>query len=79
VVIDVTRNMVYNTYMIDIKKDIKKYRLRLDLTQNAFAKLLKVKNTSISSYESGLYNPSYKTLLKLKKLIKDKFNEDLEI
>lgn len=69
----VNRKLIHYTNMVNIKK----YRLKLKLSQNAFAKLLNLSTTSIRSYELGLYNPSYSTLLRLKKLVKEKINEDI--
>ena len=59
--------------------DIKKYRNKMQLSQLGLAKLLNMSPTSIQYYEKHKYNPSYNTILKLKKIIKEQLNEDLNI
>ncbi|MCX7747318.1 MAG: helix-turn-helix domain-containing protein [Clostridia bacterium] len=47
------------------KEIIKKLRVEKDLTQDELAKVLNVKRSTVSGYESGRNEPSYEILQKL--------------
>lgn len=56
-------------------KEIKRLRAHLKLSQAAFGKLVGVKTSSVSLWESGGRNPAGSALILLRALQKDKGND----
>lgn len=48
---------------------IKEFRLRLGISLNRFAHMLEVDRGAFSRMERGMCNPSYGTLMKIKRMI----------
>lgn len=59
-------------------KKIKLARVEKDLSQVQLAELIKTKQKSISSYETGMAAPSIETLLKIAKTLEKSVNYFLD-
>ena len=59
----------YQEILLEISKSLKKYREENRLTQKQLAKLLEIDQVMISKLESGNYNPTFKQLHKISRIL----------
>lgn len=71
--------MKNNTIEFELGEMMMIYRKRAHLTKKAVAKSLKVSPATISNYESRKTLPSYRKILRLKRVLGEEFDDVLKI